>query len=187
MITTRLNLDMREKEQLAGILHCATEELENELESYSAAALEEYCRMILGQKVFRRTQDIKEYRLYLLIKEVFSNKIPDDQEISNLFQTTPSESRSLVRSITSKYQYELQSAIQDTLIEIIRRATYNENEETYTVTINSTTKIQELNNIIASLDGTLPMINKKRGTVSSYVIKASSYIALCNHFNISYE
>ena len=30
-----------------------------------------------------RVQDMKEYRLYLLIKEVFQNRIPDDQKITD--------------------------------------------------------------------------------------------------------
>lgn len=185
-ITTELNFDSTEREKLAGILQCTIDELDNKLQSYSAAALEEYCRMILGQKVFRRTQDIKEYRLFLLIQKVFGNKLPDDQEISRLFQTTPSESRSLVRSITSKYQYELQSAITNTLEEIINGARQNE-DHTFSVTVNSSTKIQELNNIIASLDGTLPVIIKEQGTVSSYIIKASSYKTLKKYFGISNE
>jgi len=141
--------------------------------------------MILGQKVFTRIQDIKGYRLYLLIKEVFNNRIPDDQKITDLFQTTPSESKSLVRSITSKYQYELKQAIKSTLSDIIRHAVQDHDDENdYLVTVNSTTKIEELNSIIASIDGTLPQISKKRGSVSSYVIKASSYSKLCEKLGI---
>lgn len=183
-ITTDLHLNETEREKLAGILHCSPDELDNKLQSFSTAALEEYCRMILGQKVFRRTQDIKEYRLFLLIKEVFNNRIPDDQKISSLFQTTPSESRTLIQSVTSKYQYELQSAISDTLAEIINHAQFDDADKTYTVTVNSSIKIQELNSIIASLDGTLPVIKRKQDAVSSYVIKASSYSKLKAHFGL---
>lgn len=185
-ISTELKLNDQEKSQLAGILNCEINSLDSVLSSYSTAALEEYCRMILGQKVFTRVQDIKEYRLYLLIKEVFSNRIPDDQKIADLFQTTPSESRSLVRSIASKYQYELQAAIKATLSEIIENATPDSDDENdHIITVNSSTKIEELNNIIASIDGTLPQIAKKRNTVSSYVIKASSYSKLKEKFGIN--
>lgn len=185
-IGTELRLTEDERELLAGILHCSADELEETLQPYANAALEEYCRMILGQKVFTRIQDIKEFRLYLLIREVFNNRIPDDQKIADLFQTTPSESRSLVRSIASKYQYELRSAIRSTLREVIENAEKDpENGADWLISVNSSTKIEELNNILGSIDGSLPQIAKKRQTVSSYVIKPSSYTRLCEEFGIT--
>lgn len=66
--------------------------------------------MFIGQRVFTRGRDIQEYRLFLLIRGPFGNTIPDDQMVCDLFQTT-TQSRALVRSVMSKYQYELSQAI----------------------------------------------------------------------------
>jgi hypothetical protein len=82
-ISAEVRLSPQEQDLLAGILHTSVEELDAILRGYATAALEEYCRMALGQKVFTRVQDMKEYRLYLLIKEVFQNRIPDDQKITD--------------------------------------------------------------------------------------------------------
>jgi hypothetical protein len=78
--------------------------------------------MFLGQKVFRRGSDILEYRLFLLIEKALEGQIPDEQVVSNLFQTTPTESRSLIRSVMSKYQYQLRGAIEYSIRAILENA-----------------------------------------------------------------
>jgi len=93
-------------EMLAEILGTSPDEVEAALAPYLHAAATEYVEMFLGRKVFTRGQDIREYRLFLLMKEVFE-RLPDEQEVSDLFQTTESQSRSLIRSVMSKYQYDL--------------------------------------------------------------------------------
>lgn len=158
-IIARNNLSHEENNLLKGILDCVDSNYEEKLSYFATAALEEYCRMILGQKVFTRINYVKEYRLYLIIKEVCGNIIPDDQIISNYFQITPSESKSLTRSIASKYQYELRNAIKDTLI-IIENAT--EEGDKWVFTVNSKTKVEKLNKILINIDGKLNQIKKKK-------------------------
>lgn len=188
VITTNLHFTEEEKKQLSDILSCDIKSLNQTLEEYSAAALEEYCRMILGQKVFTRIKDIREYRIYLLIRYVFQNTIPDEQKISRLFQTTPNESASLIRSITSKYQYDLKKAIRNTYTEIIKNATNDPNNTScYIITTNSKIIIEKLNIYIASIDGTLPQISKRRDAVSSYNIMLSSYKKLKEQLRIADE
>lgn len=46
------------------------------------------------------------------------------------------------------------------------------------------TKPYALNRVIGSIDGSLPQIEKKRGTVSNYVLRRSSYIKLCERFDL---
>jgi hypothetical protein len=48
--------------------------------------------------------------------------------------------------------------------------------------------VEELNRQLASIDGSLtPVVTKKRGSVSIYEIKASSYTRLCEKFGIEAE
>jgi len=138
--------------------------------------------MFIGQRVFTRGADIQEYRLFLLIKEPFGNQIPDEQRVSDLFQTTASQSRSLIRSVMSKYQYELQDAISATLKRAVQAAEAESDD--WTVTINSENIVEALNRVIGAIDGSLPQIEKKRGTVSYYVLRRSSYSALCRRFGL---
>ncbi|HEY8788095.1 MAG TPA: hypothetical protein VIM10_03025 [Actinopolymorphaceae bacterium] len=91
-----------ERKQLAATLGCDAKDLTKTLKAYGEAASEEYVRMILGQKVFTRGTDIREYRLSLLITHVFGGRLPSEQLISALFQTTATQSRALLRAVMSK-------------------------------------------------------------------------------------
>jgi hypothetical protein len=181
-IEVDLNLLDAEQIQLAGILKCDVGEIESTLSPYAEAALEEYARMFIGQRVFTRGADIREYRLFLLVKGPFGNRIPDEQQVSDLFQTTASQSRSLIRSVMSKFQYELQDAINASLKRAVEEAEIDGDD--WSVTVNSENIVESLNRVIGSIDGTLPQIEKKRGTVSNYALKRSAYVRLCEHFGL---
>jgi hypothetical protein len=94
-----------ERDQLADALGCAVKDLDGRLAEFVSAAEEEYVRMILGQHVYSRGQDIKIYRLSLMIKHAFGGQLPTEGQNSAHFQTTASESRSLLRAVRAKYQY----------------------------------------------------------------------------------
>jgi hypothetical protein len=173
-ITVSLDLTDDEREQLAGILGSAVSGLEEALAPFAGAALEEYSRMILGQRVFTRGSDAREFRLLLMIKHAFDNRFPDDQRISDLFQTTLSESRSLIKSVSAKYQYELSGAKEATLRAVL--ATANQQDDTtWLLSINSRTVVEQLNRDLVQLGSDLPPVRLKENTGSNYVVAASSF------------
>jgi hypothetical protein len=172
-ITVSLNLEAAEKRQLARILGVTQAQLDVRLEGFATAALEEYVRMFLGQRVFTRGSDMREYRLLLLIKSAFSNEFPDDQVVSDLFQTTLSESRSLIRSVASKFQYELQDARQATLRRAIHSAQQQGDE--WLISVNSQHIVDQLNRELSAIDTRLPPVKLSPNTLSTFVIPAVSY------------
>ena len=169
------DLTEAERTQLAGSLSCPLPELDAKVAHVSDAATEEYLRMILGQRVLTRGQDIREYRLFLMIVHVFGNRLPSEQSISDLFQTTTTQSRALLRAVMSKYQYELQAAIHTSLADVLSGAAQDADTGTWSVTVDSESIIENLNRRLASIDGTLPPISKSRGTVIRYEIDNSAY------------
>lgn len=174
-----------EKELLKTILRCdSDEDLNNLLNKLGRSSFEDIRRMIIGQKVFTRGRDILEYRLFNLIKYFFNGKIPDEQKICDLFQITATESRAFIRSIMSKYQYDLKETISSTLKEQVENIQKVENEEIYKLSIQNQYFKDELNRILGTIDTSLPIIEKERGTISTYVIQPSSYQKLCEHFDI---
>lgn len=184
-VSLNLELDKDDEKGLAIILGCKPEELPQHLSSYGKAALCEYITMFLGQKVFRRGTDILEYRLFLLIQNALEGQIPDEQMVSNLFQTTATESRSLIRSVMSKYQYQLRNAIDESIKSILRNATKDNDDDQYIVVVNSFNLIAEMNSVLAEIDGSLPPITKKRGGgISTHLIKPSSYARLKEKYKI---
>ena len=182
-ITVKVDIPKADASELARILGVSSTDLADELAKYTAAAVREYAAMFLGQKVFSRGSDILEHRLFLLTEEAFGNRIPDEQEVSHLFQTTATESRSLIRSVMSKYQYLLKAAIDNSLEKIIKAAKPEPGNGPYTVVINSQNLVEELNRTLAEIDGSLPLVSKERGSVSTYIIQRSSYERIKKHIS----
>lgn len=182
-LTTNLNLTAPEEAEVAAILGCAPADLNTRLNEILGASINEYLAMFRGQKVFKRGSDMLEYRLLLLIETAFNGVIPEERTVSSLFQTTLTESRSLIRSVISKYQYQLRSHVERTLSASLTSATRPDTTHNYTVVIHSLSIVDELNKALASIDGSLAPVAKKRGSVSSFEIAPSSYQQLCSKFN----
>jgi hypothetical protein len=167
-----------ERAHLADALGCAIEDLDTRLAGFVSAAEEEYVRMILGQYVYSRGQDIKIYRLSLMIKHAFGGELPTEGQISALFQTTASESRSLLRAVRAKYQYELRQAISVSLKNALGRATREEGDAKWLMVCASENIVDALNDAIVRHDGSLERIRKAAGTAATYEIANSTYQAL---------
>ncbi|HDZ9126326.1 TPA: hypothetical protein RUY84_002776, partial [Vibrio cholerae] len=101
--------------------------------------------------------------------------IPDEKDVTHLFQTTLTESRSLIRAVISKYQYLLRDAIDQTMLTVLNAAEAETDASPYEVVIKSQNIVDELNRLISDIDGSLPSVTKKRGSVSTYEIKRSAY------------
>lgn len=182
-IVSELKLKDDEAEQLAGILGIKLGELESAFGFFAAAAVEEYVRMFLGQKVFTRGSDMREYRLFLLIRNAFGNSIPDEQMICALFQCTQSQSRSLLRAVMSKYQYELSSAIATSLKRAVE-SVHKDGNGTWVVTVKSENIIAELNKELASIDGGQDEVIRLAGKLATYELQPAAYAALCKKFDL---
>lgn len=111
--------EARDCEQVVGSLTSEEVARTLALEQVGRAALEEYVRMILGERVFTRGSDISEYRLFLLLKHAFANSIPPEVVVCRLFQLTPAGARTLVRNVLAKYQYELREEIRRSLRDVL--------------------------------------------------------------------
>lgn len=183
-IETKINLPDSDVVELAKIIKCSETEIENSLKAYSTSALSELITMFLGQKVFNRGSDLLEYRLFLLIKNVFSGKIPDEQNVCRLFQMTITNSRSLIRAVMSKYQYRLKTEIDNTLKMLIECVEIEDRNDGVSVAIHNLNLVDEFNKVLTQIDSSLPPVQKKRGSVSVYTIKPSSYKRLCKNFGV---
>jgi hypothetical protein len=159
-IILTLDLSNEELAQLAAILRCEPAEVPTQLEHLGGAALTEYLELVLGRRVFTRGSDMREYRLFLLIQRLYGGqRLPTEDEVSALFQTTSTQSRSLLRAVGSKYQYELSEITQAAL-----RAAVD--------------LISQADGAAAGADWHL------EGTASRYVVKPSTRLALRDAFGL---
>jgi hypothetical protein len=177
-IEIMLELSEDDVKEISVILDCPEGDLQQELAKHIRAAANEYLSMYRGQKVFRRVSDIHEFRLLLLIESRFCGRIPDEREVTRLFQTTPSESRALIRSVLAKYQHRIKAGILETIKNALERASQPVGGGDYEVTINSRNIVDEMNRLLAGRDGSLHQVKRKRDSVSTYEIKPSSFNSL---------
>jgi hypothetical protein len=179
------DLSADERTRLASTLGCKPGELEERLSVYGRAAIREYVNGFLGNWTATRAADLQEYRLLALILDVFGGGIPDEDIVVRHFSITPSQARSLIRSVLSKHQFELSGPLTAALAQVIENCAQQQADGLYEVVINNTTVVEELNRRLASINGRLPQIAKKRGTVSVYQASPASYEALCGNLGVA--
>jgi hypothetical protein len=119
-----------------------------------------------------------------LILEVFEGRIPDEDVVVRHFSVTPSQARALIRSVLSKYQHDLADPLRAALAQVVASFVQADENREYEVVINNSTILEELNRRLGSIDGRLPQIAKKRGTVSVYQASPASYEALCADLDV---
>ena len=174
-----------EREKLYDLLEATNDaDFADSLNRIILAGLDEYKSMFLGMGLPSRADEIRQHRLFYLIKRYFINRLPSEAEVSSMFQLTQSQSRSLIRSVMARFRYELEDEIRNTLVEHVRRAELNNDMQEYRVVIHSDNVLDELNRIIGSIAPNLDQIKKVRNTSRTYAISEDSYDALINHFQI---
>jgi len=183
-LVTTIDISPQEQAVIAEIIGCTSADLNTKLNAYVAASIEEYLAMIQGQRAYKRGSDILEYRLFLLMKHVFNGTIPDERTVCRLFQTSITGSRSLIGSVLSKYQYQIRIYAKTTMQNTLHSATRTNPFDSYTAVIKSQNIVEELNKLLADIDGRLTPITKMRGSISTYEIAASSYNDLCTRLNV---
>lgn len=169
---------------LAAALGCSVANLGTELQGHAQAALREYIDCYLGRRVFTRGSDILEYRLALLTLHAFEGSLPDEVQIANLFQKTPSASRTLIRNSLSKYRYQLEAAIQDSAKVVLEKVKWavRDVEGVYHAYPVSQNMIEILNRQLVAIDPTLKPIALVPNSAATYEIDLVAYENLCKSF-----
>ena len=101
-----------------------------------------------------------------------------------MFQLTQSRSRSLIRFVMTRFRYDLEQEIRNTLKDTIEQAKMDANGEEYRVVIQSDIVLEELNRIISMVAPRFVPVRKVRNMSRTYSISEDSYDALCEHLGI---
>jgi len=145
------------------------------------AAVQEYLDMLSGEKVFSKASDIKEYRLLLLIENVFE-EMPSEMVVANLFQLKRSEARTLIKNVDAKYRRRLNNKLEQNLKKLVNSIdeVKNDKDET-TFYCESQYQIDKLNERLLSYKpaGTensqnLSMIWRDKQVIKLYHISRNS-------------
>jgi hypothetical protein len=164
---------------LAAALGCPEADVAANLPGHAKAALGEYVEAYLGRRAFSRGSDILEHRLSLLIEHAYGNRVPSEAEVSNIFQTTLTSSRSLLRAALTKYRYRLKGAVVASATAALERAVWNKDDNQYTVEIHAANIVDYLNQRLATEFAGQKRISPAKDSISIYAIAPGTYDELC--------
>ncbi|MGN6196937.1 MAG: hypothetical protein ACTHOB_18495 [Ginsengibacter sp.] len=150
-------------------------ELSDALKKLSKAAFMEYIKMFKEKGLPTRADEVQQERLFFLLNHYFGNRLPGENEISSIFQLTPSQSRTLLRNTKSRYRTKINNFIKNTLLTTLNSATQPIAGEQYEFVCTSPSTVEELNSIVTQKGPTLQPIEKIRGLASKYSCAVDTY------------
>lgn len=174
-----------EKEKLYALLRLADEAaFADALARITHAAIDEYRHMFLGIGLPSRANEIREYRLYHLIKRYFQTRIPDELEVASMFQLPISRSKNLILNVLARFRYDLEEEILNTLRSIILDAENIDDGREYRVYISSANMVDELNRIISRSGRRFRPLVRVRNEPNFYSIAPDSYTLIRQQLGI---
>jgi hypothetical protein len=162
-----------ETAKLKNLFGTATdEEFSEALGKVTCAALTEYRDMFLGMGLPSRADEIRQHRLFHLIKKYFPQRLPSEAEVSAMFQLPQAQSRSLIRYVMTRFHYDLEAEVRNTLRAVIKSA--QQSGDSYQVVIQSDNVVEELNRIIGIKAPKCDPITKVKNMARTYTIAPDS-------------
>lgn len=178
--TVELEVSDGDLDRLESATGVARGKLDKDLPGHAKAAFAEYIEQYLGRRALSRGSDILEHRLHLLIRHAYANQVPTEAQVSGLFQTTPAQSKTLIRNTLSKYRFDLDAALKATIKATLESGTWKKGEVQL-----SLRSAQVLEALKARLEQFHPaeVPIGRTPDASTWSLKRASYLKLCADFN----
>lgn len=173
---TNQELSTQDKQLIKDCLGLTTQaELAAALKKLCKASFLEYCKMFKEKGLPTRADEVLQERLFFLLNNYYSDRLPSENEISTIFQLSPSQSKTLLRNTKARYRTKIASFINNTLLATLNSATQPNGGNGYEFVCTSPTIIEELNLIVSQKGPTLEPIQKIRGLASKYICATDTY------------
>lgn len=178
--TVELEVDDADLARLEAATGLKAQKLAEALPGHARAAFAEYVAQYLGKRSLSRGADILEHRLHLLIRNAFDNEIPTETQVSGLFQTTSTQSRTLIRNTLSRYRFDLAAALRTTVKKTLENAKPDNHH--FLLDVQSS---QVLDALKTTLEQNYPNEAPITRTpdASTWTLKPVSYASLCKAFD----
>jgi hypothetical protein len=175
----------REKDKLKTLLNVVSDdEFEDAISKITLAALDEYKDMLLGSGLPSRADEIREHRLFHLIKRYFCGRLPSELEVSSMFQLTESRSKNLILYVITRFRYSLEDEITNTLRQTLINAEVIDGGINYRIFADPKNLVPELDRIVSGSGRRLRRLIKIRNEDNMYSIAPDSYEYLCHQLGI---
>ena len=150
-------------------------QLDIALTKITKASFMEYVKMFKEKGLPTRADEVQQERLFFLLLYYYQVSLPNENELSSIFQLTQSQSKTLLRNTKSRYRTKISGFIKNTLLETINSATQTTVNDPYEFVCTSLTTVEELNLIISQKGPTLEPVKKIRGLSSKYTCAIDTY------------
>lgn len=179
-----LDLGRHDVDLLFKTLGCnEEEELQSKLSQISKAATSEYLDMILGKQLPTRANEIYERRLYHLLKNYYAGKIPSEADVATLFQFKISSSKTLLRNVRTKFKYDLEEEIMNTVQDTLEKAEFEDDH--FIILVQCENILEELQQTVSINAPQLDQITKVKGSAGVYKIPEDTFELLAKHYGIN--
>jgi hypothetical protein len=159
------------------------EQLAQAISKLTKTAFMEYVKMFKEKGLPTRADEVQQERLFFLLNHYYGNRIPTENEISSIFQLTPSQSKTLLRNTKSRYRTRINNFIKNTLLTTLNSATQENDNAPYEFVCTSPTIVEEMNLIISQKGPTLQPIEKIRGIACKYSCAIDTFNLLQTELN----
>ena len=173
---TDLELSEIDKKLITECLGLSPGDLESGLKKICKTSFMEYCKMFKEKGIPTRADEVMQERLFYLLQYYYESHLPSENEISTIFQLTPSQSKTLLRNTKSRYRTKIASFIKNSLTEVIKQATLNNDTGQYYFICDSNILIEELNMMIGQEKKiAYELITRTKGTAIKYECSKDTY------------
>jgi len=148
------------------------------------AAIMEYIGMFVEKGMPSRADEVRQNRLYFLIRHYYESRIPPESEIFLVFQLTPSQSRTLLRNTRSRYRTRIGPQVEASARAVVAGAQKNNDTARWKMVIDSEVLLEELNLVIARRGPTLKTVHLKGGSAGQYEAEEDTYLLLREEYGI---
>jgi len=179
-------LSDEQRRRLRSIFSFVGNDNENDiLQNILEAAKEEYIVQFLSDGNKNSLSEIRQYKLFLLVKHVFRGMIPSEVEVASIFKIPNTSAKILIKNMRSRYQFEIEQYFKETIRVILNQINVNENVNNnggyFQLYIRSPYMLSEMNQIIELGNQNYEKIKRLDPYSSFYKISPDSRQLLVNY------
>lgn len=173
-VVTNVRISENEVAPLCAALGCNADQLAARMSDIGRAALREYVEMLLGDNVLRNTEN-RERRLLTWILDANDGVMPDEVDVSRIFNITVSSARSLLRAVISRYRKQMADATETAAKKVLAECGEEDETGLRRVIVSNPVLVEYLNGRLSQADGTLQRVRLESRTSNRYLVHGDTF------------
>lgn len=154
------------------------------IEKMTKCAILEYKSQFLNDGSINTISEIRQQKLFLMVKHVFDGLIPSEVEVASIFKIPRSTASTLIKNMRSRYHFDIEQYLKGTIRTILQNNhVFNDETGYYRLEVRSSYMIKEMNEILELRNRNCEKIKRHNPDSSFYKINEDSYQELIDYSN----